>query len=115
MAGVASRGMLPSWHAPDHIVVSLLLSAAIPRPRREADAVNPDEELKAIDDQLAKLACSDGGCSIRVPRGMHTNGGCHCLGDTRNDWSPELRATIRHALQLRQRQVALLTEGKRTP
>jgi hypothetical protein len=25
------------------------------------------------------LGCGDGGCVVEKPRGMHTNGGCHCL------------------------------------
>jgi hypothetical protein len=25
--------------------------------------------------------CSDGGCIIKKPRGMHTNGGCKCAKD----------------------------------
>ena len=27
------------------------------------------------------LGCSDGGCCIYKPTGMHTNGGCRCLRD----------------------------------
>lgn len=26
--------------------------------------------------------CSDGGCMIRAPQGMHTNGGCRCHRDS---------------------------------
>ena len=29
-------------------------------------------------EQLNALACTDGGCCIRKPSGMHTNGGCRC-------------------------------------
>lgn len=30
----------------------------------------------------AVQGCSDGGCMIRTPTGMHTNGGCRCARDT---------------------------------
>jgi hypothetical protein len=28
--------------------------------------------------EVTGLGCGDGGCVIATPRGMHTNGGCHC-------------------------------------
>lgn len=34
-----------------------------------------DEHMQAIG------GCSDGGCAIVKPKGMHTNGGCRCLRD----------------------------------
>jgi len=40
------------------------------------------EEFQAEMEKLNRWAqhgCSDGGCAIEPPRGMHTNGGCHCV------------------------------------
>jgi hypothetical protein len=40
--------------------------------------------LKDFQAEMAKLngwaqhGCSDGGCQIEKPKGMHTNGGCRC-------------------------------------
>jgi len=40
--------------------------------------------LKDFQTEIAKLngwvqhGCSDGGCQIEKPKGMHTNGGCRC-------------------------------------
>lgn len=42
----------------------------------------------------AKYGCTDGGCILGHPGGMHTNGGCHCL----NDLSPKDRVKIRAAI-----------------
>ena len=41
------------------------------------------EELRKAaafyDDMMNRLGgCSDGGCVIKRPKGMHTNGGCRC-------------------------------------
>jgi len=46
--------------------------------------------------QLKGLGCSDGGCVIDPPTGMHTNGGCRCLNDLRSN--PVLRGRIRTLL-----------------
>lgn len=36
--------------------------------------------LEKLDSRLAMLGgCSDGGCLVVRPKGMHTNGGCKCL------------------------------------
>ena len=35
------------------------------------------KEISVISD-WSKYGCSDGGCVIHKPTGMHTNGGCHC-------------------------------------
>lgn len=45
------------------------------------------EQIAAISAALAELdfslsemgGCSDGGCIVVKPKGMHTNGGCRCL------------------------------------
>jgi hypothetical protein len=35
------------------------------------------------DDLMASVqGCTDGGCLIRAPKGMHTNGGCRCNRDS---------------------------------
>lgn len=32
--------------------------------------------------RLSKIGgCTDGGCQVVMPKGMHTNGGCKCLSD----------------------------------
>jgi hypothetical protein len=41
--------------------------------------------------------CSDGGCMIRAPKGMHTNGGCRCHRD-----SMKTQRVLYSAKQLRQ-------------
>ena len=48
------------------------------------------EEFQAEMEKLNRWAqhgCSDGGCAIEPPRGMHTNGGCRC---TPRDFSETL-------------------------
>jgi hypothetical protein len=37
-----------------------------------------DAAFRKLQSTLLDLGCSDGGCCIRKPRGMHTNGGCQC-------------------------------------
>ncbi len=67
------------------------------------------DRIQAIDEDLRTLACGDGGCCIRKPKGMQTNGGCGCLGEKR-DWDIHQRSIVRRALSLRQEQVRLLME-----
>ncbi|MBU9262014.1 hypothetical protein [Burkholderia multivorans] len=38
------------------------------------------ERYDALIDSLQ--SCGDGGCVIRKPKGMHTNGGCRCYRDS---------------------------------
>lgn len=41
------------------------------------------EALAAFDATMTEIgSCGDGGCLVKKPVGMHTNGGCKCL---RND------------------------------
>lgn len=55
-------------------------------------------ELKAALNDLAELRCTDGSCALGGPaKGMHTNGGCKCLGEIRN---PSVRARVRRVLDL---------------
>lgn len=38
-----------------------------------------DQILKEYEENLQKIGgCTDGGCIILPPKGMHTNGGCRC-------------------------------------
>ena len=54
--------------------------------------------LRAPLELLAELKCSDGYCDLGGPaKGMHTNGGCHCLDAFRN---PSLRARLRTVLRV---------------
>ncbi len=66
--------------------------------------------LEEIDQELAALACSDGGCVVRRPSGMHTNGGCDCLPYRSIDWTIETKLRFRRVLFLRQEQVKLLQD-----
>lgn len=55
--------------------------------------------LKLVEElaNLAAWGCSDGYCVFRGPaKGMHTNGGCHCLNEIRN---PSIRARLRAVLR----------------
>lgn len=63
------------------------------------------------DDELAALACGDGGCVIQRPRGMHTNGGCHCLATL----EPYERARITKALWRYRQIVDVLANAKLIP
>lgn len=39
----------------------------------------PDLQKELIElSKHSQLGCGDGGCQIRKPTGMHTNGGCQC-------------------------------------
>lgn len=49
-----------------HVVARSVLRAALAR----------YDELRA-----SIHGCTDGGCLIRIPHGMHTNGGCRCNRD----------------------------------
>lgn len=41
------------------------------------------EAIEQLDAYLSEMGgCSDGGCIIKRPVGMHTNGGCHCSRDS---------------------------------
>lgn len=37
-----------------------------------------EETYRIVQEDLGG-GCSDGGCHVKRPVGMHTNGGCHCL------------------------------------
>jgi hypothetical protein len=40
------------------------------------------EPLQALQNRLKEIGgCSNGGCRIQTPIGMHTNAGCRCLMD----------------------------------
>lgn len=52
--------------------------------------------------------CSDGGCIIRKPEGMHTNGGCGCERELRQALGLQDSRRFIHALRERQREVAEL-------
>lgn len=46
-----------------------------------AEAAMPLKDFQAEIVKLSEWAqrgCSDGGCQIEKPKGMHTNGGCQC-------------------------------------
>jgi hypothetical protein len=65
--------------------------------------------MRFHDDELAELACGDGGCIIQRPQGMHTNGGCHCLDSIRN---PGDRVAIRKAMLRYREIVSVLAAAK---
>jgi hypothetical protein len=49
-----------------------------------------DEKIKQLSKQYDDIAnllggCGDGGCVIVKPKGMHTNGGCHCVRNLVDD------------------------------
>lgn len=72
-------------------------------------ALTPDTTLSKAEfqaamarlNQWAQHGCSDGGCLIEKPRGMHTNGGCRCTPRTFSEHLLELAARLdemgRHA------------------
>lgn len=54
-------------------------------------------EYDAVADHVG--SCGDGGCVVKRPKGMHTNGGCRCSSDkykAQRMMSAGLR--LRHAL-----------------
>lgn len=73
--------------------------------------------MKITDDMLTEAAkrydmfieslqgCTDGGCLIRKPQGMHTNGGCRCTRD-----SMKMQRVAYAAKQLRKAVDAYLKE-----
>ena len=58
--------------------------SAQPQPMPQTDAAR-DALAKAVaryDELTGSIqGCTDGGCLIRKPEGMHTNGGCRCTRD----------------------------------
>lgn len=67
-----------------------------------------EKRLRAIDTELSAQGCGDGSCAIARPSGMHTNGGCHCIGQRFTEWTPELRRKILIAFALYREKVRLL-------
>jgi hypothetical protein len=61
------------------------------------------------DEELAALACGDGGCIIQRPQGQHTNGGCHCLDAIRD---PYARMKVFKALHRYRQIVDVLANAK---
>ena len=63
-----------------------------------------DAGLEQFDALMEKIGgCTDGGCIIVRPKGMHTNGGCRCYGDKMKmqryvHATTQLRFAIRNAL-----------------
>jgi len=59
-------------------------NAPAPRSVDQQQACSALISLKDFQAEMAKLngwaqhGCSDGGCQIEKPKGMHTNGGCRC-------------------------------------
>lgn len=46
----------------------------------EAPTEDLAQALAKLDEMLGRLGgCTDGGCLVVRPKGMHTNGGCKCL------------------------------------
>jgi hypothetical protein len=44
--------------------------------------ISVTKALKDFDERMNNIGgCSDGGCVIVRPKGMHTNGGCRCTRD----------------------------------
>jgi hypothetical protein len=69
----------------------------------------------AVDDSIAEYdrmrdgvgGCSDGGCVIKTPVGMHTNGGCKC-------WTDKMKAQrMMHAGQKLRAALARKPDGPR--
>ena len=58
--------------------------AIAPRSVDQQQACSTLMSLKDFQAEMAKVngwaqhGCSDGGCQIEKPKGMHTNGGCRC-------------------------------------
>jgi hypothetical protein len=74
-----------------------IIAAFIARLPRAAAA------LAAFDEDLARIGgCTDGGCVIVKPRGMHTNGGCKC---------PRDQIKMQHYIQAVNRMRAKLVSG----
>lgn len=44
-----------------------------------AEAIRQYDDLR--DAMSAQSGCMDGGCLVKRPQGMHTNGGCKCHRD----------------------------------
>ncbi len=65
--------------------------------------------LGQIEEELSTLGCGNSGCAIYKPKGMATNGGCHCSYEGMRDH--EMRRKIELALRLRQEQVKLMSTG----
>lgn len=78
----------------------------------EVRRLQADEEriqkAATLYDQLmdSVQGCTDGGCLIRKPQGMHTNGGCRCNRDSMKTQrvlyaAKQLRAAIDAAMETR--------------
>ena len=79
--------------------------------------ITENKRLKVFDsdeetDLVTQWSCSDGNCEFGHPGGMHTNGGCHCMGTSRSPPVPwgEARRSIRLALKERK---DLIVENRR--
>ena len=54
--------------------------------------------------------CSDGGCIIRLPKGMHTNGGCRCQKALMR--TKEGRDAVRTIMFLRKQTIDMNNQGE---
>lgn len=90
--------------------VAELTAAPAPSVEAQADAIRRALE-SASDDLSERLSniggCTDGGCQVVPPKGMHTNGGCKCLSDHRT------ARRVVHAYQVFAKSVAALKEPQR--
>jgi hypothetical protein len=80
-------------------------AAPSPAAREAGDGVNA--AFAKYDALIGSLeGCTDGGCVIRPPKGMHTNGGCRCVRH-----AMKMQRMAYAAAQLRKDLGALLREA----
>jgi hypothetical protein len=77
------------------------LTGSILRDDKSAEQDRIDAAVKRFDDHMALIGgCTDGGCVIVKPQGMHTNGGCRCPKDPQKMQRAMFAAiTLRNALK----------------
>ena len=115
---LAGRLRGTDWCKPDLRYAATLLeefyltATAAPAPSVEAQADEARQALETaaneLSERLSKIGgCTDGGCQVVTPKGMHTNGGCKCLSD-------HLTARrVVHAYQAFAKRLAALKEPQR--
>lgn len=69
-----SHGLVSHWRGLDIALKAWKASQAQRAPLSDALA----EYDKVRDHVAEQVGCFDGGCLVKRPKGMHTNGGCKC-------------------------------------
>lgn len=95
------------YNAAEMAIEATLAQVAAPSPAAREAGDGVSAAFAKYDALIGSLeGCTDGGCVIRPPKGMHTNGGCRCVRH-----AMKMQRMAYAAAQLRKDLGALLREA----